>query len=109
MVGKPPKPHKVLLGFIRFFGTDYEDTDWLINDIFSYANEYKATMFGYVSKFHNIFLRQFRIKNILQVENYIILLTRMDVITQINIFLGLMTVVERNQLLKNTIEDFASY
>jgi hypothetical protein len=21
LVGKPPKPHKVLLGFIRFFGT----------------------------------------------------------------------------------------
>ena len=25
-----------------------EDKNWLINDIFAYANNYKATMFGYV-------------------------------------------------------------
>jgi hypothetical protein len=27
LVGKPPKPYKVLLGFIRFFGTGWEETD----------------------------------------------------------------------------------
>ena len=88
---------------------EYEDMDWLINDIFSYANEYNATMYGYVDKFYKIFLRHVCLENILEVEKYIRSLERKEVISQINIFLGLMTVEERNELLKITIEDFASY
>jgi hypothetical protein len=88
---------------------EYEDMDWLINDIFSYANEYNATMYGYVDKFYKIFLRHTRLENILEVEKYIRSLERKTVISQINIFLGLMTIEERNELLKITIEDFASY
>ena len=88
---------------------DYEDMDWLINDIFSYANEYNATMYGYVDKFYKIFLRHISLENILEVEKYIRSLERKEVVSQINIFLGLMTVEERNELLKITIEDFATY
>jgi len=88
---------------------EYEDMDWLINDIFSYANEYNATMYGYVDKFYKIFLRHACLENILEVEKYIRSLERKEVISQINIFLGLMTVEERNELLKITIEDFATY
>ena len=47
--------------------------------------------------------------DILEVEKYIRSLERKEVISQINIFLGLMTIEERNELLKITIEDFASY
>jgi hypothetical protein len=36
-------------------------------------------------------------------------LERKEVTSQINIFLGLMTVEERNELVKVTIEDFDSY
>jgi hypothetical protein len=36
-----------------------EDKNWLINDIIAYSNNYKATMFGYVEKFYNIFKRFF--------------------------------------------------
>ena len=71
---------------------EYEDMDWLINDIFSYANEYNATMYGYVDKFYNIFLRHVYLENILEVEKYIRSLERKEVISQINIFLGLMTI-----------------
>lgn len=88
---------------------EYEDMEWLINDIISYANDYNATMFGYVDKFNNIFLRHMRLENVLQVENYIRSLERKNVLTQINVFLGLMTVEERNQLIKNTTEDFTTY
>lgn len=87
---------------------DYEDMDWLINDIFSYANEYNATMYGYVDKFYKIFLRHVCLENILEVEKYIRSLERKEVVSQINIFLGLMTIEERNELLKITIEDFVS-
>jgi hypothetical protein len=85
---------------------EYEDMDWLINDIISYSNEYQATMYGYVDKFYNIFLRHIRLENILQIEKYIRSLERKEVISQINIFLGLMTVKERNELLQVTNEDF---
>jgi hypothetical protein len=44
-----------------------EDMDWLINDIISYSNGYRATMYGYVDKFYNIFLRHISLENILQV------------------------------------------
>jgi hypothetical protein len=85
---------------------EYEDMEWLINDIISYSNEYQATMYGYVDKFYNIFLRHIRLENILQIEKYIRSLERKKVISQINIFLGLMTVKERNELLQVTNEDF---
>jgi len=88
---------------------DYEYNDWLINDIISYANNYNATMYGYVDKFYNIFLRHICLENILQVDQYIIYLGRKEVMSQINIFLGLLTIEERNEFLKNTIEDFNTY
>jgi hypothetical protein len=88
---------------------EYEDMDWLINDIISYSNGYHATMYGYVDKFYNIFLRHISLENILQVEKYTRSLERKEVTSQINIFLGLMTVEERNELVKVTIEDFDSY
>ena len=85
---------------------EHEYTDWLINDIISYANGYNATMYGYIDKFYNIFLRNVRLKNILQVDHYIMSLKIKETISQINIFLGLMTIKERNELMKITIEDF---
>jgi hypothetical protein len=86
-----------------------EDMDWLINDIISYSNGYRATMYGYVDKFYNIFLRHISLENILQVEKYTRSLYIKKVSSQINIFLGLMNVEERNELVKITIEDFDSY
>ena len=99
---------KELLVMYRRYWED-EDMDWLINDIISYSNGYHATMYGYVDKFYNIFLRHISLENILQVEKYMRSLERKDVTSQINIFLGLMTVEERNELVKVTIEDFDSH
>jgi hypothetical protein len=99
---------KDLLVMYRYYW-EYEDMEWLINDIHSYANNYHATMYGYVDKFCNIFLRHVRLKNILQVENYIRNLARKDVSSQINIFLGLMNIKERNELVNVTNKDFESY
>ena len=100
---------KELLVMYRQHYWEDEDMDWLINDIISYSNGYRATMYGYVDKFYNIFLRHISLENILQVEKYMRSLERKEVTSQINIFLGLMTVEERNELVKVTIEDFDSY
>lgn len=93
---------KELLVMYRHYWED-EYMDWLINDIISYSNGYHATMCGYVDKFYNIFLRHISLENILQVEKYMRSLERKEVTSQINIFLGLMTVEERNEVVKVTI------
>ena len=77
-----------------------EDKNWLINDIFSYANNYNATMYGYIDKFYNIFKRNIYLKSNEDIEKYISNLQRKKVKIQINIFLGLLTIDERNDLVK---------
>lgn len=77
-----------------------EDKNWLINDIFAYANNYKATMNGYIDDFYNIFKRN----NLLQIneniDKYVLfLLNKKHVSSQINIFLGLLTPKERNDII----------
>ena len=75
---------------------DDESNDWLINDIFSYVNKYRPLMDGYVDNFYNIFFRHVRLKNKLQVDKYIKKMEKNSVVSQINIFLGLLTPEERN-------------
>lgn len=79
-----------------------EDINWLINDIVAYANNYKATMFGYVDHFYNIFLRNKFLLTNTAIDNYVSNLEKKDVSSQINIFLGLLTTKEREDI----IEDF---
>jgi hypothetical protein len=75
-----------------------EDLYWLINDIFIYANNDKATMFGYVDHFYNIFKRNNSLQTIDAINKYVLKFEKKNVKTQINIFLGLLTIGERNDL-----------
>lgn len=75
-----------------------EDKNWLINDIFAYANNYNATMYGYIDRFYNIFKRKIYLQTKEQIDKYVYNLERKDAIIQINIFLGLLTIHERNEL-----------
>jgi hypothetical protein len=75
-----------------------EDINWLINDIFAYANNDKATMYGYVDNFYNIFKRNISLQKIDTIDKYLIDLEKKTVKTQINIFLGLLTITERNDV-----------
>lgn len=70
-----------------------EDKHWLINDIFSYVNNYNALLYGYVDKFNNIFRRNLYMRSCL--ELYVYRLQEKSVMTQINILLGLLTPAER--------------
>lgn len=81
-----------------------EDLNWLINDLFSYANDYNATMYGYVDKFYNIFRRNRFLQTNEQIDHYVFSLEKRDVSTQINIFLGLLKVYERNDIIRSFIE-----
>ena len=78
-----------------------EHKNWLINDIFGYANNDNATMFGYIDKFYNIFLRNIFLKSNEHIEKYVYNLEDKDVSTQINIFLGLLTIKERKDIITN--------
>ena len=78
-----------------------EDINWLINDIIAYANNDIATMYGYNNHFYNIFKRNafLKTKTIETIDKYINKLNEKKVNTQINIFLGLFTIHERNDLI----------
>jgi hypothetical protein len=76
-----------------------EDKYWLINDIYAYANNYKATMYGYVDNFYNIFKRNKYLKTNEDIDNYVSNLEKKDVSSHINIFLGLLTIKERNNII----------
>ena len=78
-----------------------EDKNWLINDIFAYANDYHATMYGYVDKFYRIFERHVCLQNKSKekIDKYVHNLEKESVETQINIFLGLLNLKERNDLI----------
>jgi hypothetical protein len=75
-----------------------EYNDWLLNDIFFYANDYHPSMSEYVRKFYNIFKRNPVLQTDDDVLKYVYNLEKKDVNTQINILLGLLHIRERNQL-----------
>ena len=78
-----------------------EDTNWLINDIMLYTNNDKATMYGYVDNFYNIFKRNVSLHTNNNIDKYIINLYKKTAKTQINIVLGLLTMNERNDVIVN--------
>ncbi len=73
-----------------------DDRNWLINDIVAYANNDVATMYGYVDKFYTIFKRNIFLQTEEEIDNYVKILDKKNVNTEINIFLGLLNVNERN-------------
>jgi hypothetical protein len=77
-----------------------EDKNWLINDIIAYANNDKATMYGYVDNFYNIFKRNISLRTNESIDKYIIHLYKKSAKTKINIFLGLLTIDERNDVIQ---------
>ena len=77
-----------------------EDKNWLINDIFGYANNHHPTMYGYyVEKFYDIFKRHILLQTNEKIDKYVCQLEKKEIVSQINIFLGLLTIKERNDIL----------
>ena len=75
----------------------FNPDDWLINDVMSYMNDYKASMYGYVKAFYNIFRRfPFVQKKIKIINKYISAFEKKDSKTQFNIVWGLLYPYERN-------------
>jgi len=73
-----------------------EDRNWLVNDIVGNANDDVATMYGYVDKFYTIFKRNIFLQTEEAIDKYVKILDKKNVNTEINIFLGLLNVNERN-------------
>lgn len=70
--------------------------DWIINDIFIFMNDHIPTMFGYCKKCKDIINRNPFVKN---TDNFIFRTEIKHVDSQINIFLGLLTVQERKDFI----------
>lgn len=70
----------------------------LLDDIFSYANNNNSTMDRYIDKFYNIFKRNISLQTIEAINKYVSNLKEKKVKIQINIFLGLLNIDERNDL-----------
>ena len=86
--------------WIEWAGVDEPDNDkcWLINDLIAYTNDYQATMYGYVNKFYDIWYRNIFLKTRKEIDIYFQKIERKNVMTQINIVLGLLTPKERNEI-----------
>jgi hypothetical protein len=80
---------------------DDSNMEWIINDIFRFANEWQPSIFGYKNKFVTIWKRHFLIKNYEQFYNHMILFDKFTIHKQINLFLALMTIDERNEFIQN--------
>jgi len=78
-----------------------QDKYWLVNDLFAYANNYNATMYGYVEEFYNIFKRNPFLQSNQDIDRYILNLEKKDVASQINVFLGMLTPSQRNDIISN--------
>ena len=93
--------HAVLLHMYRVYWGEIqpgEDKNWLLNDMFAYANHYKATMYGYVDNFYRIFRRNKQMNTVDAIHRYIRKIEEKPSDTQINIVLGLFTLHERTDL-----------
>ena len=85
-----------------WFDNMYEDSDkiWLINDLFSFANDYNPTIFSYVDSFYTIFSRNFVLKSDHnKIKMYISNLENEKIDKQINIFWGILIPEERKDFI----------
>jgi len=56
-------------------------------------------MYGYVDNFYSIFKRNRFLKKNEDIDTYVCNLEKKDVSSQINVFLGLLTIEERNNII----------
>ena len=78
-----------------------EDKIWLINDLFTYSNNYEALMYGYITQFYTMFYRNRFLHTKYQINKYIEKLEKQPLHTQINVFWALFTQYERNEFIEH--------
>ena len=78
-----------------------QDKEWLINDLFGYANNNQALMSGYTDDFYKLFSRNRRLSTKKKIDKYIEILETKKIDTQINIFWGLLLPEERNHMIEH--------
>jgi hypothetical protein len=84
---------------INYKHLEPSDKEWIINDLYRYANCDIPTMNGYTDKFYNLFFRIFNIITKEQINKYITLVDNKLLDSQINIFWGLLNPKERNEFI----------
>ena len=108
------KSQYILLNVYDMYWSYYElDSNeykqWLLNDLLSYANNHKATIYGYVYKFYTIFNRIATLETYESIVTYIHRLGKKEIDTQINIVLGLFNMYEREDFVKDSLSTYCSF
>ena len=85
--------------------SELDPYEWIMNDLFRFANEYQPTIYGFTNNFINIFLRNPRISRE-TFTSYIEKFELMSYIQQINILLSLLTIHERNNFIESFLNKF---
>ena len=80
-----------------------EYMNWLANDIVLYLNEMQGTLYGFTNKYYNICKRNYKLKNNIDVENFIKKLDISGVDKEINIYWALLNINERQQIINSSV------
>ena len=86
--------HQAFLG-----ETEQESMEWTVNDLIRYMNCNLPTILGYSAKMEDILLRSNMISTLEDIDLYFFVLFKKPVSTQINILIGLLTPIERNEIM----------
>jgi hypothetical protein len=98
----------LLESYNDFWNIEIESEDleeykfWLLNDLFAYA-------YGYIDTFYDIFTRNTFLKTRMDIYKYVHNLQKRQVLTQINILLGLLHPKERNEILVKARESYYTF
>lgn len=98
--------HNVWIIYMEYPTETLEDKYWLINDLFLFMNDNKASMVGYVEKFYNIFKRNMYLQTNEDVDRYVNKLEQKQVISQINICLSLLNITERQEFMLQYVSNY---
>jgi hypothetical protein len=82
------------------FDSDTEYSDWILNDLLGYANNFKAMMICYEDSFYNIFKKHNQINNKDDVINFLKYYEKLSVKSQIKFLWGLYTFDQRLDFIK---------
>lgn len=82
---------------------DGEHLIWMVNDLFAFSNGFLPSVYGYIPPFYNMFHRLFSLRTRRDVDVFLEILEKKNCRSQINLFLGLFTPLERDRFIARVL------
>jgi hypothetical protein len=82
---------------------DGEHLLWLLNDMYYFSNSVSPAICGYMPPFYNLFHRHCLLRTRLDVDVFVGILEKKNYSSQINVFLGLFTPMERDAFIARVL------